>query len=177
MHMVQNYYTNVLREIAGTLENIDDKYNERLSCLLKKAKRVFVAGSGRSGLIGRSFAMRLKHLGIESYAAGETICPPIKKRDLLLLISFSGYIKTLLEPVKISKEAGAETLCITSTPDNPLAKASDYKIIIPAQKSVQFENSLFEQAVFVFLEGFVEYYRRKEKISFGEMSKRHANLE
>ncbi|MBN1446150.1 MAG: SIS domain-containing protein [Candidatus Omnitrophica bacterium] len=167
----------IVKEILPVLESIDYKYNEQLSGLLKKAKRVFVAGAGRSGLIGRSFAMRLSHLGIESYAAGETICPPVKKGDLLVFISCAGDKKTLFELAKISKKSGSKVLCITSAPDNPLAKLSDYRIIVPVKKSVQFGNSLFEQAVFVFLEGFVEYYRRKEKISLKEMSKRHANLE
>ncbi len=166
-----------MNEIARVLESLDDKYNERLSGLLKKAKRVFVAGSGRSGLTGRCFAMRLRHLGIESYAAGETICPPVRKHDLLVLVSCSGDRKSLLELAEISRKAGAGIACITSSPDNPLAKISNYRIIIPAIKSAQFGNSLFEQSVFIFLETFVEYHRRKEKISFGEMSKRHANLE
>ncbi len=167
----------IIKEITEMAENINDNYYEQLSCLVKKTGRVFIAGAGRSELIGRCFTMRLRHLGIGSYAVGETICPPIQKGNLLVLISCSGNRKTLLELGKISKAAGAKVLCITSAPDNALAKFSDYRMIIPVQKSVQFGNSLFEQTVFVFLEGFVEYYRRKEKISLKDMSKKHANLE
>jgi len=36
-------------------------------------------GVGRSGLIGRAFAMRLMHLGFEVYVLGETITPAVEK--------------------------------------------------------------------------------------------------
>jgi 6-phospho-3-hexuloisomerase len=167
----------VICEITDLAEKIPAAYFQDLHRLIKKAKRVFVTGAGRSGLLGKCFAMRLRHLGIESYATGETICPPAHKGDLLLAVSCSGNKKTLIEPVKAAVNTGAATLCITSSLKNPLARLSGSRIIIPAEKSVQFGNSLFEQAVFVFLETFVEYYRRKEKITTAEMGKRHFNLE
>ncbi len=167
----------IIREITRVLENISDNHYDRLSSILKKSRRVFVAGTGRSGLIGRCFAMRLRHLDVESYAVGETICPPIAKGDLLVLISCSGDKKTLLELGKIARGEGAKVLCITSAFKNPLAKFSDYRVIIRVEKSVQFGNSLFEQSVFIFLETFIEYHRRKEKISPSKMYPRHANLE
>lgn len=167
----------VIGEINSLVERISTKDYENLHRLLKKAGKVFVAGTGRSGLIGKCFAMRLRHLGIESYAVGETICSPVQKGDLLVIISCSGDKKTLLELVKTAKKTGAEKICITCNKNNPLAKLSGSQIIIPAKKSVQFGNSLFEQAVFIFLETFVERYRKAEKISFAQMTKRHANLE
>ena len=167
----------IIREITGLAEKIDNNHYERMHHLLKKVKRVFVAGAGRSGLIGKCFAMRLRHLGIESYAVGETICPPIQKGDLLVIISCSGDKKTLLALAGISKEAGAETICITCNKNNPLARLCSRKLVIPAEKSVQFGNSLFEQAVFIFLETFVERYRKTKKISAAQMMKRHANME
>jgi len=167
----------VISEVISLIEKIDAGDYENLYRLLKKAGKVFVAGAGRSGLIGRTFAMRLRHLGIESYAVGETICPPVRKGDLLLAISCSGNKKTLLELVKISRKAGAVSLCITSGKSDVLARLCNHKVIIPAGRSAQFGNSLFEQGAFLFLETFVEYYRRKKKITTAEMAKRHANLE
>ena len=54
------------------------------------ARTVFVAGSGRSGLAMRSFAMRLIHLGLSAHVVGETTTPRITDRDLLLIGSGSG---------------------------------------------------------------------------------------
>jgi 6-phospho-3-hexuloisomerase len=167
----------IIEELIETVKGIDESYYQGTALVLKRAHRVFVAGAGRSSLIGRCFAMRLMHLGLEIYAVGETICPAIKKGDLLISVSCSGDKKPLLELVRTAKKNGAKVLCITSKKDNPLTELSDYKVIIPVRKSIQFGNSLFEQSAFIFLETLVEYYRQKEKITISNMLKHHANLE
>ena len=46
-----------------------------LKALIKarnEGKKLLVVGAGRSGLIGKAFAMRLMHLGINVYVMGET---------------------------------------------------------------------------------------------------------
>ena len=163
-------------EILKVLEDIGEKDYISLISLVSQAKRVFVAGSGRSGLIGKCFAMRLMHMGIETHVAGETICPPVKKGDLLIVVSFSGERKSLLEFAKIARGLQAKVLLITGAKP-PRKGVFDYVVKIPAEKSVQFKNSLFEQAAFLFLEIFVERYRKKHDISLKEMMSRHANLE
>lgn len=55
----------------------------------KHARRIFISGDGRSGLMGKAIAMRLMHGGYEVYVVGETITPSIGKGDVLLLVSGS----------------------------------------------------------------------------------------
>ena len=167
----------VLNEIVKNVEKIGEKEFILLKNMIKKGKKIFVIGAGRSGFIGRCFAMRLRHLGIESYFVGETITPPIRRGDLAIFISCSGERKTLNHLAEICKKEKAKILCLTSQKESPLSKISDEKIIIEKGKSVQFGNSLFEQTVFVFLEEFIEYYRKSENISRSFMKKQHANLE
>lgn len=166
----------VTGEILRALEVIgDEDYQCVLSCI-KKAKRVFVAGSGRSGLVGRCFAMRLMHLGVESYVAGETTCPPIKKGDVLVIISCRGENNRLLDFAKTAQACKAKVLAVT-TKNTPVSKISDYAVKMPVQKSKQFYNSLFEQTVFLFFEIFVEIYRKNRNLRMKAMAARHANLE
>ncbi|HOL22952.1 MAG TPA: SIS domain-containing protein [bacterium] len=167
----------IIKEIVRSVQRIDKEAYKLLSSSIKKAKKVFVAGAGRSGLIGRCFAMRLRHLGIESYVAGETICPPIKKGDLLIVISSSGRKKTVIAMAETGKKEGAKVLSITSKEKSPLIDISDYKIIIPAKNSIQFGDSLFEQVALIFLDTFVERFRKENSISHSDMLKRHTNLE
>ncbi|HPP30770.1 MAG TPA: SIS domain-containing protein, partial [bacterium] len=118
-----------------------------------------------------------RHLGIESYVPGETICPPIKKGDLLIVISSSGRKKTVIAMAETGKKEGAKVLSITSKEKSPLIDISDYKIIIPAKNSIQFGDSLFEQVALIFLDTFVERFRKENSISHSDMLKRHTNLE
>lgn len=167
----------VLKEIVENFRKIDERSFVILKNMIKKGNRIFVMGIGRSGFIGRCFAMRLRHLGIESYFAGETITPPIKKGDLAIFISCSGERKTLNHLAEICKKEKAKVLCLTSKKESSLSKISDERIIIEKGDSVQFGNSLFEQTVFIFLEEFVEYYKESEKIPESFMKRQHTNLE
>ncbi|MCM8820798.1 MAG: SIS domain-containing protein [Candidatus Omnitrophica bacterium] len=167
----------ILKEITDAVKGIEEKEYKLLTSLIQKAKRVFVAGKGRSGFIGRCFAIRLRHLGIECYVAEETICPPIKKGDLLVAISSSGSKKTILGLIEKAKKSGAKVLAITSEKESPLKELSDYTILIDAEKSIQFGGSLFEQVSLIFLDIFVEKFRKYKGISHRDMAKRHTNLE
>jgi len=167
----------IIREITGVMDKIKEDEYKLLASLVRKSRRVFITGTGRSGLIGRCFAMRLRHLGIEGYVVGETICPPIKKGDLLITISSSGMKKTVLAITETAKKEGATVLSITSPKDNPLARISSHKIVIPIEESLQFGDSLFEQTALIFLDIFVERLRKEKGISHQDMKKKHTNLE
>ena len=61
-----------------------------------KAKKIYVAGAGRSLLTLRCLAMRLMHLGFESYVVGDTTTPAFEKEDLRIAGSGSGETKGLV---------------------------------------------------------------------------------
>ena len=47
----------IIEKISGVLEATDDSYDAKLTQLLDDAKRIFIAGAGRSKLVGNFFAM------------------------------------------------------------------------------------------------------------------------
>jgi 6-phospho-3-hexuloisomerase len=51
-----------LKELQRTAELISDNETEELVNGILEAKKVFVAGAGRSGFMGKSFAMRMIHM-------------------------------------------------------------------------------------------------------------------
>jgi len=162
-------------EILQVINRIPETYFNQIYFDLKKCSRIFVWGLGRSGLVARAFAMRLRHLGRESYFVGE-ICPAISKNDVLIVISKTGNKSMLLYPIESAKKSGAKIISITSG-KNKLAKISDKLLVLPLCDSIQFGGSLFEQTTLIFLDEFVEFYRRKEKIPFEQMQKNHVDWE
>lgn len=167
----------VIEEILNVFEKIEEDNFILMENLILKSKNIFVYGLGRSGFIGRCFVMRLFHLGFNSYFVGETITPKFKRDDLIIFISCSGEKSTLFEIAKICKKEKGKILTITSNKNSPLSKISDFSIIIPVKKSMQFGNSLFEQVCFLFFEEFIHYFIEKHKIKKSFMEKRHTNLE
>ena len=61
----------VLRTIMGEIECVVSKVEkeeiDRVVNLIRKDRRIFVAGEGRSGFSAKGFAMRLMHLGYTVY--------------------------------------------------------------------------------------------------------------
>ena len=49
-----------------------------------RERKIFVVGVGRSGFVGRAFALRLMNLGFNVYFLGETITPAAGEKDLIL---------------------------------------------------------------------------------------------
>lgn len=172
----------ILSEIKNVLKKNPEKDERFLSNSILSSKRIFVFGQGRSGLVAKSFAMRLMQVGLESYVVGETITPSITKDDLLVLISGSGKTKTVISISTQAKKVGAKIIGITSQKDSQLSKKCNKLIILKSKsktkgKSIEPLGTLFEQSAFVFLDAIVLGLMKKIGVSEEKMRQRHASLE
>lgn len=66
---IREYAGAVILELDRALKAVSPQEAERLADLVLGAKRIFVAGAGRSGLAMRAFAMRLMHMGFTVYVS------------------------------------------------------------------------------------------------------------
>jgi len=89
------------------------------------AKRIYLAGAGRSGLVARAFAQRLMHLGFESYVIGETITPAFGPEDVLVAFSGSGETQSVVDACETGREIGGRICLVTSTPDSHIGRMAD----------------------------------------------------
>ncbi|MCQ6961654.1 6-phospho-3-hexuloisomerase [Methanolobus chelungpuianus] len=119
-----------LERVAQELD--DDSIKQMLSAILK-ARRIFVLGAGRSGLVGRAFAMRLMHLGLSSHVVGETTTPAVSTEDTIVAISGSGQTRSVSDLGKVAKDIGATVIAITSNKDSKLGNLSDVVVVLPGR--------------------------------------------
>ena len=183
---IKNTTQIILDEIHSVLEKIDERaYEEFLSSILN-AKNIFVTGQGRSGMVSRTFAMRLTHIGLNAYCVGDATTPNIDKGDLLVACSSSGSTHITRYIAGLAKKSQAAIVAVTSHKDSPLAGQADIIIELPVQEvstnykhsgSIQFRNTLFEQACLVYLDGVILSLVNKLNSSEKDMHKRHSNLE
>ncbi|WP_319506255.1 6-phospho-3-hexuloisomerase [uncultured Methanolobus sp.] len=131
------YLTSSILLMAEHLENLANKLDKdsvrRMLEDLMGAKRIFVMGAGRSGLVGRAFAMRLMHLGLASHVVGETTTPAVSKDDVVIAISGSGQTRSVANLGKVAKDIGAKLITITSNADSTLGEMSDTAIVLPGR--------------------------------------------
>jgi len=79
----------IIAQSRSTLK-VDEGQLQEFLDVLQPARRVFLYGRGRSGFVARAFAVRLMHLGFQTYVVGETITAPVKRDDVVILVSGSG---------------------------------------------------------------------------------------
>jgi 6-phospho-3-hexuloisomerase len=138
IHLTEcKYLISSIRLMAQHLENVADKLDkDSVRQMLEDimgARRIFVMGAGRSGLVGRAFAMRLMHLGLASHVVGETTTPAVSKADIVIAISGSGQTRSVSDLGKVAKEIGAKLVTITSNKDSKLGELSDTVIVLPGR--------------------------------------------
>jgi len=123
----------IIDKIAESSEQIDPEKVRVLVQELAKAPSVFVHGVGRSGLVGRAFAMRLMHLGLRVYVVGDTTTPAIQPGDALVTITGSGETPAVRVVAEEAKRRGAKILTITATPNSAVAHLSDLVVVVPGR--------------------------------------------
>ncbi|MEM2288899.1 MAG: 6-phospho-3-hexuloisomerase [Sulfolobales archaeon] len=158
-------------------------------------RKILVMGAGRSGLVGRAFAMRLKHLGFDVYVLGDTIVSPIRKGDVVIAISGSGRTALIVTAADAAKSAGAIVIAITTYIDSPLAKIADIVVEVPGRTKVsRVEDyfarqvlgiheplaplgTLFEDCTMIFLDSVIAELMYRLRKTEEDLRQEHANIE
>ncbi len=167
-------------EVKEMLKQIKKEKVDKIINYFFEAKNVFVYGAGRSGLVGKAFAIRLVHLGFPTFVIGETITRPVKKGDLVVLISGSGETIPVAMTAEIARRLGAKIISITANPDSHIARFADLVIILkPKEKKADLAplGTLFESAAWIFLDGIIAELMARKGESEESMKRRHATLE
>lgn len=174
-------------QLSNTLKNIDEVQVDALKDAICRAKKVYVAGAGRSLLMLRCFAMRLMHLGFESYVVGDTTTPAFEPDDLLIICSGSGETGSLINIALKAKKIGGRIAVITIEKASTLGKIGDLLVEIKAYTDkVAYANmerpilpggSMFEQSMLILGDAIVLPLAERVGISLDSMFARHANLE
>jgi len=197
--IVRDAMIEILTFVTKAIDAISDAEKDNMVNLLidayQRKARVLVMGAGRSGLVGKAFALRLLHLGFNVYILGETLIPRIGRDDVVIAISGSGRTKLIVTAAEAAKAAGAKVIALTSYVDSPLAKISDVVVRIPGRTKIAEETdyftrqilgiheslaplgTLFEDTVMIFLEGIVAELMHKLGKTEEDLRNTHANIE
>jgi 6-phospho-3-hexuloisomerase len=178
--MIKKRLETVFTELAQLPKFIDEENMEELLGALTKAKKIAVLGAGRSALALKMVAMRLRHLGLDAYVAGETISPALGEGDLLLVASGSGKTESTCAIAKRARANGATVWALTGTDSSPLAEIVHGLTILPTAtnaSSVQFGGSLPEACIVLLGDALVLELMERLGQGHGDMMRRHTNLE
>jgi len=201
--VVSGLLRDTMLEIANfvlrSVDVISDEETQRMLELLEEAYRnrskVLVMGAGRSGLVGKAFAMRLLHMGFQVYVLGDTIIPRITSGDIVIAISGSGRTRLIVVAAEAAKNVGAKIIAITTYPDSPLGKLADIVVRIPGRTKIAKEEdyfarqilgiheplaplgTLFEDTAMIFLDSIIVELMSRLGKTEEDLRNAHANIE
>jgi 6-phospho-3-hexuloisomerase len=180
----KDFFMEAACELSETLMGIDVAAIEGLADDILAAKRVFIAGAGRTLLMMRALAMSLMQIGLSSHAVGDTTTPSLTDSDLLIAASYSGKTESTLLFVKKAASLGAKIVLFTAHTKSPMAEYADRVILISSASddtskkiSRQFEGDGFEHALVPLGDVIIHLLCERTGASRELMMRNHANLE
>jgi 6-phospho-3-hexuloisomerase len=187
--------------IRRTIALLDKSETSAFFHQMLAAKRIYVAGAGRSGLIARAFAMRMLHLGFDVYVVGETITPALQPGDTLVVFSGSGETHSMVTFSGTVKDLGGSVCLITASPDSKMSRIADCVVNLgdltgyyrgdtstfeERQMTGQYRSvaaafaplgTLFETMALVFSDAVISALMEAKKEGAGELKGRLTNME
>jgi 6-phospho-3-hexuloisomerase len=173
-------------ELTAALAAVTDADLHSTHDMLTQARRIFVAGKGRTGLQMRGFAMRLMHCGLQVHVVDDVTTPAITSNDVLVIGSGSGRTPSLVGYAQRAKRESAPIVLITGAAQSPIEELAKFTVHIaapspkttaqPLQRTLPM-GGLFELSLILFLESLIVEIMRSHNINEQEMFARHANLE
>ncbi|HLS91542.1 MAG TPA: MurR/RpiR family transcriptional regulator [Limnochordia bacterium] len=128
-----------MRALEQTLHTLSDTELERAVEALCAAPVIHIYGVGASGFVALDAEHKFLRINRRCHAfidnhvqrAMATLLGP---GDVAIGISNSGFTQDIVSALRIAREAGATTICITNHFDSPITQVSDIRLFTAAQE-------------------------------------------
>lgn len=134
---MEDIINKVFLDIGNTLENTKKVINlndiENAAKIISAARKVAIFGLGNSASIASDYQHKLMRIGINATAYKDNHMQAIAAShltddDVAIGISHSGSSIDVVDALKISKERGAKTICVTNYGKSPILRYSDISL-------------------------------------------------
>ena len=125
-----------IAELKKVNKIFNKTFVEAINIISNCRGKIIFSGQGKSGLIARKLSATFSSVGIPSFfihpsetSHGDS--GAIEKKDVLIIISYSGNTSELTSILKYANRFGIKIIGCASKKDSMLLKASDIKILLP----------------------------------------------
>jgi len=125
-----------IKALIRLKNSIGSSFDDAVEAITKCPSKVILCGVGKSGLIAAKISATLSSVGTPSFSLSANDCShgdlgSISKKDILILISYSGSTEELKNIIKYANRNKVLLIGIMSKKNSVLYKASDIKLLIP----------------------------------------------
>lgn len=132
----KNVFDKEIKALTLTREAIGHDFETILKLILECEGKVVITGMGKPGHIGTKIAATFASLGTPSFFMhpGEAMhgdLGMVEKKDVVLLLSYSGESTEVTELMPVLHEIGCTTIAITGKSKSTLAREAQYCFCFP----------------------------------------------
>jgi DNA-binding MurR/RpiR family transcriptional regulator len=132
--VAQKFYNVSEKALKETLLLLDYKVLEEVAEVVRKAKRVFFFGVGFSGVTALEAKFKFMQIGLSSDAYTDNhlmamVASTLGPDDVVIGISHSGSAIETVKGIKIARDSGAKTICITHHAKSPITKEAELTLL------------------------------------------------
>ena len=125
-----------IKALKKLKNSINSSFNDAVESIARCQSKVILCGVGKSGLIAAKISATLSSIGTPSFSLSASDCShgdlgSISKKDVLILISYSGSTEELKNVIKYANRNRVTLIGIMSKKNSVLYKASDIRLLIP----------------------------------------------
>lgn len=166
-------------KVTEAIERIDPAAVVRATELLLRAPAIFLYGAGRSGIIGRAFAMRLVQIGLSAYVIGESVTPIVRRGDAVFILSGRGESYSSIQVANIVRREGAELVVLTGRATSKLAHTATVLLDLSLPETSERAElaplgTLFESASLRLTDALIAELMHRRNETEESMRRRHA---
>ncbi|MFL2901938.1 MAG: SIS domain-containing protein [Candidatus Pelagibacter sp.] len=125
-----------IKALKKLKNSIDDSFDKAVKEINKCKSKVIICGVGKSGKIASKISATLSSVGTPSFSISASDCSHgdlgrITKKDVLIIISYSGNTDELKNIIKYAKSNNITLIGIVSNKRSNLYNSADIKLLIP----------------------------------------------
>ncbi len=125
-----------IKSLKKLKSSIDKSFEKAIKVIVKCKSKVIICGVGKSGIIASKISATLSSVGTPSFSISASDCSHgdlgrITKKDILILISYSGNTDELKNIIKYAKLNKISLIGVVSNKKSILYKSANIKILLP----------------------------------------------
>jgi DNA-binding MurR/RpiR family transcriptional regulator len=129
-----------IQALRDTIEVLSDDMLRRAADAIGSAEKMDIYGIGGSSSIAFDAYQKFHRIGIVCIAHADsdmmaTSAVLLSAKDVALGISHTGSSRDVVEAMRLAKESGATTICITHNATSPITKVSDVTLFTAAHET------------------------------------------
>lgn len=130
--ILKKVFQSNVQTLSDTMVLADEEYDNALEAMIN-AKSIHFFGAGDAHAVCQLTYMKFSRLGIPGSAHGDIMLQLVAAgnltpNDVAIAISYEGRSRNVVQAIKIAKQVGATTICITKMNKSPLLKYTDIRL-------------------------------------------------